>query len=699
MAQQSRKSKLFTVEILDTSNKEVQSPADIGIVCEHWKSVEEKKCHKNQGSRNIKTNWKMITVDFLQKTHEDCRGRTFVARDAITREIVGSISCQLWRGPVPIEVLDSNALSIGTVWGLTATRFQVPVQQALLRAALNYLRHDLSCHKVVAQCPEHSAEETVFLAHGFKHDNMMTLSLIERRGPSQVSDCVVKPDGSCIHITQEPGPEQDSIFVDHWRKMWKDVGIPEEGLVAGMEDLTISFIQSARKDLQYQTILAKESNTNEVVGSLSCQVWQGPCPQIIESQKVGTIWAVYVEPSSRRQGIATALMTSALDYLASIDCQSAILVAASEGGKSVYEQLGFAPNDALVCDFSLFDDFLDTSYCDSLMEKLLVRELDETLKTVNVVDLSSRQIQALLSATSRQLLAAFADHPQEDKILTTVFDFQSKYGFYVNPDNNWFTQNVKRFGKGFNMKRLVENEAALSTKFDKLSGRYDHWTVGNASKVEQYVAQWAKQRLLKRSLESKHRFLDMACGIGLQGQTLRLCGYEGELVGTDISPGMVDRVLYRGCYDKAFVLNANRGAGGLDSSSSDDEEHKYDHHDQQEVMSGRFDTLLCTGAMELLDHEIVLRLFNDFLREGGELWVSFQHDESPESRSGPTEHQNVRGIPRAEAISKLQEAGFRVDTIELCEDTFYTPSPDLNGKLLPVPYLFIVGTKVVGGND
>jgi GNAT superfamily N-acetyltransferase len=107
---------------------------------------------------------------------------------------------------------------------------------------------------------------------------------------------------------------------------------------------------SARQHLHYQSFAAVDTATNEIVGTLGCQQWEGPCPtpQGLDDPvlSLGTVWGVYTAPSYRRRGIATTLMRMCVGHWREIGCKRGILVYASDNGRRVYERLGFYPGDA-----------------------------------------------------------------------------------------------------------------------------------------------------------------------------------------------------------------------------------------------------------------------------------------------------------------------------------------------------------------
>jgi len=95
---------------------------------------------------------------------------------------------------------------------------------------------------------------------------------------------------------------------------------------------------------------------------------------------------------------------------------------------------------------------------------------------------------------------------------------------------------------------------------------------------------------------------------------------------------------------------------------------------------------------------VVLAAFARVLKVNGQAWLSFQVEKSPLStlhgpERHPTAHQNIQGLTRDEIDEKLAAAQFVIEGEEYCEEAFCTPSPDQDGSLLPVPYLFVMVRK------
>lgn len=96
----------------------------------------------------------------------------------------------------------------------------------------------------------------------------------------------------------------------------------------------------SRERFQGGCLLAEASG--DVRGSVGYQIQVPQFPEVLRAdvRKVGYIWTVYVDPQSRRQGVASLMVERALASLKQIGCTTAILHA-SEAGAPVYTRLGF----------------------------------------------------------------------------------------------------------------------------------------------------------------------------------------------------------------------------------------------------------------------------------------------------------------------------------------------------------------------
>jgi GNAT superfamily N-acetyltransferase len=148
---------------------------------------------------------------------------------------------------------------------------------------------------------------------------------------------------------REATPQEDSLIAKHLCNMWRDIGFPDDAINPNWLEITLQFIELARRDLFYKAFVAEVDGA--VVGSASCQLYAGLYPNVLmpEYRKYGYIWGVYVEPAYRRQGIAKRLTSMTVNYLKAVGCQRAVLNA-SPAGKPVYEQLGFLQSNAMHLD-------------------------------------------------------------------------------------------------------------------------------------------------------------------------------------------------------------------------------------------------------------------------------------------------------------------------------------------------------------
>ncbi|WP_019504882.1 GNAT family N-acetyltransferase [Pleurocapsa sp. PCC 7319] len=146
-------------------------------------------------------------------------------------------------------------------------------------------------------------------------------------------------------------PENDVIIAQHFYQLWLDNKVPSDSLREDWLEITLKFIEQARQEFSFQGFIAQDINKNQIVGSASCQLFQGlyPSPFKLEKRKYGYIWNVFVESDYRRQGIATQLTNKTIEYLKNLDCTRAVLHA-SPWGKPVYENLGFIPGNEMILD-------------------------------------------------------------------------------------------------------------------------------------------------------------------------------------------------------------------------------------------------------------------------------------------------------------------------------------------------------------
>jgi ribosomal protein S18 acetylase RimI-like enzyme len=148
---------------------------------------------------------------------------------------------------------------------------------------------------------------------------------------------------------REATPQEYSLIAKHFYQMWRDIGVPDEAISSDWLDITLQFIDQARRDLFYKGFVAEVDRA--VVGSASCQLFTGLYPNVLkqEYRKAGYIWGVYVEPQHRKQGIAKQLTSMAINHLKAMS-YTRVVLNASPSGKAVYEGLGFCQGNTMQLD-------------------------------------------------------------------------------------------------------------------------------------------------------------------------------------------------------------------------------------------------------------------------------------------------------------------------------------------------------------
>ena len=410
--------------------------------------------------------------------------------------------------------------------------------------------------------------------------------------------------------------EFDEKIFNHWKRMWEDNNV--NTFKENSKEITLDFILNARKKYKYQSIGAFKDN--ELIGSVSLNQFYGVEP----IDKVGVIWAVYVHPEYRRRGIGTRLTEEIISHFKNLNFNSIRLIYASEEGKRIYLKKGFYKGNYLILDLNEINKCHQPFICDeSITNDLLSICVPGQLKALKITNV------------------------------------ESKY------KGELFKEKKNKMGKGFKMENF-NSENSISKKFDKLSSNWEDFISG--MKYE-YVFEWLVKQYNLNILDENKIVLDECCGVGLQGQTLRLLGFKGKLIGCDISEGMLRKAYHRGIYDDLLVQNMN------------EELLLYDNY---------FDMIINVGSMELLNIPLVLKSSFRVLKNKGIFLVSFQWDNG----TNPTEHQNIKGLKENEIIKMLEDIGFKIENIEKCENAFYTPKQSSEkSELLPVPYIFIRAYK------
>ena len=309
----------------------------------------------------------------------------------------------------------------------------------------------------------------------FSHSNALEYDLNQYKETSSFTQI----EGIEIKYIEE---EDDEQIYNHWKRMWEDNNI--KSFKENSKEITFNFLKNARKNYKYQSIGAFKGN--DLIGSVSLNQFHGVEP----IDKVGVIWAVYVHPEFRKRGIGTRLTEEIISHFKKINFNSIRLIYASEEGKRIYIKKGFHKGNYLILDLNEINKCHKPFISDvSITNDLLSLCVPGQLKALNITNIESK--------------------------------FKG----------NIFKEKKNKMGKGFKMNNFNEKNK-ISQKFDKLSTNWEDFVSG--MKYE-YVFEWISKQYKLNKLEEKNIIFDECCGVGLQGQTIRLLGYKGKLIGCDIS--------------------------------------------------------------------------------------------------------------------------------------------------------------------
>lgn len=110
-------------------------------------------------------------------------------------------------------------------------------------------------------------------------------------------------------------PADDAYVLTAFRRMWIEIGIPEDDLVADFDARTQAHIVDARARLDLRSFLAEADGAP--VGCAMAQRFAGLYPDVIADshRKHGYVWGVWVAPEHRRRGLARGLIEAAVEAL------------------------------------------------------------------------------------------------------------------------------------------------------------------------------------------------------------------------------------------------------------------------------------------------------------------------------------------------------------------------------------------------
>ena len=562
-------------------------------------------------SSKLKSINKNILLDYLNLLNQN-KESNFKYIEACNQESnpIAGLCYQICIGPFPPI---PTFFKCGSIWGLWGDESALEI---LILTAVNALKQE-NVFKILTYSYNSNIYD-ILTRLNFGHSNALEYDLNNYDNNNeeftQIENIEIK------YIDKD----YDEVVFEHWKRMWEDNDI--KTLKPDSKEMTLNFIANARNKYNYQTIGA--FHNNKLIGSVCLNEFYGIEPV----EKIGVIWAVYVHPEFRRRGIGTRLTEEIISYFKKNNFNSIRLIYASEEGKRIYMKKGFYKGNYLILDLNDIN-----------------KAYKPFISNINITkDLLSICVPGQLKALK-------------------IDNIESNYKGKI------FNEKKDKMGKGFNMKNFNDKNnnnkcINISEKFDRLSNNWEDLITG--MKYE-YVFEWLAKQYNLINPDKNKIILDECCGVGLQGQTLRLLGYEGKLIGCDISKGMLTKAYSKGIYNNLFIQDMNNDL------------IFYDNY---------VDIIINLGSMELLDINKVLTSNYRILKNNGLLLVSFQWDNG----TNPTEHQNIKGIKENEAMELLGKTGFIVEDIEKCQDAFLTPKPNnekMKSELMPVPYLFIRAHK------
>jgi GNAT superfamily N-acetyltransferase len=134
------------------------------------------------------------------------------------------------------------------------------------------------------------------------------------------------------------------ILVAYRRAMFESMGVQDAARLTAMCEATRSYLGDALPSGVYRGWVAEADGRVIASGGLVIQAMP-PSPRNMDGRQ-GYIMNVYTEPAWRNRGVATAIVTTILDYLREINVP-VVTLHASEAGRPLYQRMGFVATNEM----------------------------------------------------------------------------------------------------------------------------------------------------------------------------------------------------------------------------------------------------------------------------------------------------------------------------------------------------------------
>ncbi len=139
-------------------------------------------------------------------------------------------------------------------------------------------------------------------------------------------------------MLQEGTIDDGEVIVEHRRAMFREMGYRDEAALDAMATAFRPWLRRKMEEREYLAWFATENG--EIAAGLGLWLMDWPPHMVGPGARRGNVLNVYTRPRSRRQGLARALMQTALEWCRANGIR-AVILHASEEGRFLYEKLGF----------------------------------------------------------------------------------------------------------------------------------------------------------------------------------------------------------------------------------------------------------------------------------------------------------------------------------------------------------------------